>query len=74
MECDTADSRFRRFVDAAGLEPGDEIEAYGRSGLLLRGRVDEIALHLEVIWIRESGTNDRRLLHVDDGDISRIGP
>lgn len=71
MECDSADSRFRRFVDAARLEPGDHIEIYSHSGLLLRGQVDEIALHLEVIWIRENGTNDRRLLHIDDGDISR---
>lgn len=73
MECSTTDSRFHQFVEAASLEPGDEIEAHGPAGIILRGRVDETALHLAVIWIRESNTSDRRLLHMEDFSISRPG-
>lgn len=66
MDCSAADSRFHRLVEASALEPGDEIEALGPAGCSIRGQIDETALHMEIIWVREGSTHDRRLLHLDD--------
>lgn len=74
MDCSTTDSRFHRLVEASAFEPGDEVEALGPTGCIIRGRIVETALHLEVIWVRESGTNDRKLLDLDDFIIRPLNP
>ncbi len=71
MECSTDDHRFRQLVEASTLKRGDKVAAQSQSGVLCAGRIDELALHLDALWIREDGTNDRRLLHLAEYNVGR---
>ncbi|AUI50888.1 hypothetical protein [Arthrobacter crystallopoietes] len=73
MECSTDDHRFRQLVEASMLKQDDRVAAQSLSGVLCAGRIDELALHLDVLWIREDGTNDRRLLHLAEYNVARSG-
>jgi hypothetical protein len=56
-------------VDALGrnndLREGQPVVAWPE-GREVRGRVDQAAPHLDLLWIREDGTGSRRLLTASD--------
>jgi hypothetical protein len=49
----------------ADLQHGQKLEAR-RNTTQYRGRVDQTAPELRVLWIREEFTHERKLLHLDD--------
>lgn len=51
---------------AAEILPGDRIEVWEQDCLCYVGWVGQVASHLGVLWIVESGTGKRKLISVED--------
>lgn len=53
-----------RRLSAQELFPGRLVEVRDREGFSFRAQVEECAPHLQVVWVRESGLGQRRLVPV----------
>ncbi len=51
--------------DLTQIRPGDHLEAWSQAVVRHRGIVEEAAPGLGVVWIRESGIGERRMLASD---------
>lgn len=55
--------------DLRALRVGDCIEAWDHDTLHHRGRVEETAPQLGVVWIREIGGGERKMVSTDEHSI-----
>jgi hypothetical protein len=62
-----------RLEDVSGLSRGDPIEATGPDKVRYRGRVEETAPEMGVIWIRDELLGNRIMLDTIDYSIRVIG-
>jgi hypothetical protein len=58
-----------RIRDLAALRRGDEIEARDLNMVRHRGRVEDTAPGLGVVWIRENGLGTRKIIHEEEFSI-----
>jgi hypothetical protein len=58
-----------RIRDLAALRRGDEIEARDLNMVRHRGRVEDTAPGLGVVWIRENGLGTRKISHEEEFSI-----
>lgn len=58
----------------AALRKGDIVEAHRRDEVHYRGRVEDTAPGLGVVWIRDDADGSRALLHTDEYTIWQIRP
>lgn len=61
-----------RIRDLAALRRGDEIEAHLRHEVHYRGRVEDTAPGIGVVWIRDSSDGTRAILHAEEYAIWQI--
>ncbi|MGW6175301.1 hypothetical protein ACWF5H_17575 [Arthrobacter sp. NPDC055138] len=59
-------------ADLSHFRRGDQVEAGQNDVVYYRGRVEDSAAGLGVVWIRESGCSRRRMLHTDEYFIRHI--
>ena len=59
-------------ADLSHFRRGDQVEAGQNNVVYYRGRVEDTAAGLGVVWIRESGHSRRRMLHTDEYFIRHI--
>lgn len=52
--------------DLAGIRRGEIVEVWHHGVLRHRGRVEESMPRLGVVWIRETGSGDRKMISVED--------
>lgn len=48
--------------DLAGVRPGDRIEVWDESHLRHAGTVSQLAVHLDVLWVREASSGLPKLI------------
>lgn len=53
------------------LSPGDQVEAYYKAGVVLRGIVETVASDLGMFWIH-THAGERRLIDVQDSSVYRL--
>ncbi|GAB3550300.1 hypothetical protein GCM10027404_17270 [Arthrobacter tumbae] len=65
-------TEISRIRDVATLRRGDEVEAHLRNEVHYRGRVEDTAPGIGVVWIRDDADGRRAILHTDEYAIWRI--
>ncbi|MBG6184137.1 hypothetical protein IWX65_002108 [Arthrobacter sp. CAN_A214] len=65
-------STSTRIDDLRALRRGDTVEARRKDEVHYRGRVEETAPGLGVVWIRDSTAGHRAILHLDEYSIWRV--
>lgn len=63
-----------RIRDLGVLRRGDDIEAHYRNEIHYRGKVEDTAPGLGVVWIRDDTDGSRAILHADEYAIWHIRP
>ncbi|MFI7494835.1 hypothetical protein ACH9D2_08975 [Kocuria sp. M4R2S49] len=48
--------------DLTRVHPGERIEAWDENHLRHAGTVSQVAVHLDVLWVRETGTGIPKLI------------
>lgn len=66
-------TEITRIRDLGILRRGDEVEAHLRNEVHYRGRVEDTAPGIGVVWIRDDADGRRAILHTDEYAIWRIG-
>jgi hypothetical protein len=61
-----------RLDDVSALRRGDQIEATGPGGVCYRGRVEETAPEMGVVWIKDETLGNRTMLDSVDYSIHLI--
>ncbi|WP_104167887.1 hypothetical protein [Arthrobacter sp. SX1312] len=61
-----------RILDLRALTPGTIVEARRRDEVHYRGRVEDTAPGLGVVWIRDDLAGHRAILHLDEYSIWRV--
>ena len=61
-----------RIRDLGALRRGDAIEAHFRNEIHYRGRVEDTAPGIGVVWIRDDADGRRAILHADEYAIWQI--
>lgn len=56
-------------LDLAFVEPGDRLEARRQGTTHYQGIVEQLVPRLGVVWIREAGTGERKMLDTADFDL-----
>jgi hypothetical protein len=56
---------------ASTLQAGDRVSVHHRCGLHYRAIVEERMPTLNVVWVRELSTGDRKMVSTDEHDIVR---
>jgi hypothetical protein len=69
-----AAARPMRVRDVSGLRPGTEIEARDLNAVRYRGRVEDTAPGLGIVWITEAGLGARRLLDQHEFSLWLVQP
>lgn len=67
-------TEITRIRDLGVLRRGDEIEAHLRNEIHYRGKVEDTAPGLGVVWIRDETDGQRAILHADEYAIWQIRP
>jgi hypothetical protein len=67
-------TQITRIRDLGTLRRGDIVEAHLRSEVHFRGRVEETAPGIGVVWIRDDSDGHRAILHADEYSIWQIRP
>ncbi|MCM3687085.1 hypothetical protein [Kocuria rosea] len=62
----------RWICGTARARPGDRVEAWDGRRVRHVGTVAEVAPHLRVLWIVESGTGTKKLIPLDDYRLRRL--
>lgn len=65
-------TEITRIRDLGTLRRGDVIEAHRRDEIHYRGRVEDTAPGLGVVWIRDESDGHRAILHTDEYAIWQI--
>lgn len=65
-------TEITRIRDLGTLRRGDLIEAHLRNEIHYRGRVDDTAPGIGVVWIRDDADGHRAILHADEYAIWQI--
>lgn len=65
-------TEITRIRDLGTLRRGDEVEAHLRNEVHYRGRVEDTAPGIGVVWIRDDADGHRAILHTDEYAIWRI--
>ncbi|NKX56581.1 hypothetical protein [Arthrobacter mobilis] len=60
-------------LDAAALGPGDHVEVHGNGHIRYSGYIEDTMPQLNIVWIRELRTGERRMLFTDECRIFRDG-
>ncbi|WP_299166350.1 hypothetical protein [uncultured Arthrobacter sp.] len=55
-----------RIRDLGTLNRGDEVEAHLRNAVHYRGRVEDTAPGIGVVWIRDDADGRRAILHAEE--------
>ena len=55
-------------LELAAVQPGDRLEAWCQEMIHHQGIVEEMVPRLGVVWIREDGTGERKMLDTTDFD------
>lgn len=58
-------------MDLGRLRPGDRLEAFRDGYVHHRGVVEETVPHLGVVWVRTTGTGERRMVTTEDFELRR---
>lgn len=61
-----------RIRDLGDLRRGDEVEAHCRNEVHYRGKVEDTAPGIGVVWIRDDADGRRAILHADEYAIWQI--
>ena len=56
-------------LNLASVQPGHRLEAWYRGTVRYQGVVEELVPHLGVVWIRETGSGQRKMLDTADFDL-----
>ena len=69
--CPTMTETDPAIYDLSRMRPGTPIEVWDHGVIRHHGIVEETAPKLGVVWIRDTGTGERKLLSTTDYDLRR---